>query len=140
MTVKPNGTDAKDIALHFVNSTTGRATPQIMGKTINQAKSILKSGYTKTEVLDVIDYLIHTKNADLYSLGYVGASINDVLKTIRKQRAIEEAKKQLALKQVQERSVVEVESESSQRNRSKVERFGVQSGFREKYHLDLFEE
>ena len=89
MTVQPNGTDAKDIALHFVDMTTGRATPTIMKKTIIQAKVLLSNGYTKDEIIKTIDHII-SKGIEMYSLGYVNASINDILREIQK---IESSKK-----------------------------------------------
>lgn len=134
--MKANGTDAKGIALHFIDSTTQKATRQIMSKTILQAKSLLESGYTKDEIISVIDFVINEKHVDMYSLGYVNASINDVLREIKQKKSVEESKakseeiqKQLTSVQEEQRNEVKDDGESTQRNRSKIDRFGTQSRF-----------
>jgi hypothetical protein len=141
MTIIPSGTDAKDIALHFIKLTTGRATPSIMAKTIIQAKSLLSSGYTKEEILSVIDYLLKIKGMDIYSLGYVSSAINNVLKEMNKEKDKQksaEIKEQM--KQTSESNIKEViaSDESTQRNRDKSNGFGIQPRFGEKSFSDLF--
>lgn len=142
MTIQPNGTDAKDIALHFVNITVGKATPAIMKKTISQAKTLLSSGYTKEEIIKAIDYIIDVMHVDMYSLGYVNTAINDVLKQIR-QKEKEEAIKEIVRKAEEEISASEdevvVDEESSRRNREKIKGTGIQSRFGEKFNFDMFE-
>lgn len=146
MTVPVNGTDAKDIALHFIALTVGRATPTIIKKTVIQAKTLLQSGYTKDEVIKVISYLVDKKGIQMYSLGYVNACINDVLKEIQLQQRIEEQKakaeelkKEIASVQEEQRNEVKDDGESTQRNRDKVNRFGTQSRFGKKFDFDMFE-
>lgn len=145
--VKPNGTDAKEIAVHFINLTETRATPQIMAKTINQAKSLLESNYTKEEVLSVLDYVILEKKIDVYSLGYVNSCINDVLREIKalqqekeKQEAKEQFRKESASIQTSQQSEVKEDDESTERNRQKAERqrSHIQSRLGEKFDFDLF--
>lgn len=143
MTVKPNGTDAKEIALHFIELTVGRATPAIVSKTITQAKILLQSGYTKQEIIDVINYVIDVKHVHMYSLGYVNSCINNILNEIKinkeKEEAIkqkEEIKQQMEEQQIQQNEVIE-DGESTQRNRDKLNRFGVKPGLREKFNLDM---
>lgn len=139
---KPNGTDARTIALYFLDHTTdGRYTPIMIAKSVNQAKSLLSSGFTKEEAIQVIDYLI-SKNINMYSLGYVNACIGEALKEVKKLEIAElariEKQKLTDLIKV-ERSEVKNDDESTERNRSKALRFSVQSRLREKHHLDLFE-
>lgn len=145
MNVKANGTHAKDIALHFVQLAEIRTTPQIMGKTIKQAKTLLENGYSKKEVIKVIDFIILTKKVNLYSLGYVNSSINDVLREIEQQELEEQTRiakeewKQLAEKQATSRSEVSTNDESSERNRAKARRINIQSRKRTQPYLDMFE-
>lgn len=139
MTLQPNGTDAKDIALHFINLTVERPTKAMYPKTIRQAKSLLSSGYTKEEVIKVIDYLVNTKHVNMYSLGYVSTSINEVLKEVTELEKVELAKKELALRAEQMRNEVNHDSDSTERNREKARRISVQSRFGKKYNFDMFE-
>lgn len=144
MTVQPNGTEAKDIALYFVQQTTGRATPSAIAKTITQAKSLLASGYTKDEVLACIDYVLQVRKIEMYSLGYINAGINSILEDVNKQKTQDlikskasEVKEQMSA--LAEKDEVKVNGESTQRNRDKLNRIGVQSGFGKKFNFDLFE-
>lgn len=144
MSPTPNGTDAKDIALYFIKLTQGRATPSIIAKTIRQAKTLLSHEYTKQEIIEVIDYIILEKKYDVYSLGYINTCINDVLREIKKkkeqeelQKKKEEVRKQLASEVTC--SEVKDDGKSTERNRKKARRLGVQSRFREKFNLDMFE-
>lgn len=144
MTVKPNGTDAKDIALHFVAMTSGRAAPTIMAKTINQAKALLSSGYTREEILKTIDYIIVKKKINMYSLGYVSSAINDVLKELDKielELVAKKLKQQIITSFAEgEQKEVDANGDSAQRNRDKSTRFGLQSGERTKSYFDLLKE
>lgn len=143
MTVQPNGTDAKDIALYFLKETgVERATPAIIGKTIKQAKHLLSQGYEKEEILSVIDHIV-AKGVHMYSIGYVSHAINEVLKEIEGARIKEEAKsvtKQLEEQQLKARNEVKSDGNSAERNRNKARGFGIQSRFGEKFNFDLFEE
>lgn len=144
--MKPNGTIAKDIALYFIAVTAGRATPAIMKRTVPQAKSLLSAGYTKEEIIEVIDYLVNVKQVEMYSLGYVNVCINKVLSEIKKhkkEREKQERKqelKQQAIEQMkQDRNEVSINNDSTQRNRNKTDRFGTKSRKREESFSDLFE-
>jgi UDP-N-acetylmuramoylalanine-D-glutamate ligase len=144
MTVQPNGTVAKDIALHFVNATNQRVTPHIMRKTIQQAKSLLSSGYKKDEIISVIDFLIKHKSANMYSLGYVNASINDILremKEMEEKERLEQVRKEIAEQQSVQRSEVVNHAESTERNREKAKRIGtgLQSRLGKKFDFHMFE-
>lgn len=146
MSVKPNGTDAKDIVLHFVELFVKRATPREFAKMMNQAKSILDSGYNKEEIIDVITHLRSKPNLNIYSLGYVSACIKDTL------RELEQLKTEEELKAVQEEIKSKVEEhyhtqsnevktcgDSTKRNQTKLSRFGLQPRFGEKLDFDMFE-
>ena len=135
--------EANKIARYFIKLTAGRATPAIMKRTHAQAKSLLNSGYDVDEVMEVIDYLINVKQANIYSLGYVSACINDVLKVLKqnKEREAEiQARKNIKeMESQQERSEVRYDEQSSERNKGKSERFGIQSRFRTQLDFDLLE-
>lgn len=144
MTVKPNGTDAKDVALYFIRTTSGRATPAIISRTVVQAKTLLQSGYTKAEILDVIDVVID-KGIEIYSLGYISTCINDVLRELREAKRVEEKKilsaqlKEEIASQQEQQSEVSNDGESTDRNREKLDRFGNESRFGKKFNFDMFE-
>ena len=131
-----NATDAKDVALHFYKRKNWRP-DAILGRTVNTAKSILSNGYSKTEIISVIDYLFDTSHVDIYSIGYVSHCINDVLDKIKKQNLQAEAKQQ---QQNIPKPSVEVNSESTERNRNKFTRANSQSNVGAKYNFDLFKE
>jgi len=143
MTPIANGTDAKDVALHFLRETgVERTTPAIIAKTISQAKGILTAGYTKDEVISVIDHLI-AKGVAMYSIGYVSHAINDILREIKGKELKEKAKlvtQQLQEEQSKVRSEVTSDGNSTNRNKSKANRLGVQSRLGEKFNFDMFEE
>jgi Holliday junction resolvasome RuvABC DNA-binding subunit len=141
----PNPTHAKDIALYFLELTQDKFTSEIVARTVKQAKALLSAGYTKEEIIEVIDVVLK-QNPNVYSLGYVSASINDVLRKINevKQREIvekqrEEMRTQIALEIKQSRTEV-TQDESTTRNREKARRASVQSRFGKKFDFDMFEE
>lgn len=148
MTIHANGTDAKEIVIRFFELKNIRATPPIYAKTMSQCKSILSAGYTKEEIIEVMEYIILEKKVDMYSIGYISASINDMLREINEKKAKEEAEKrikeireQLASSEQTPQSEVRTNDESTQRNREKAERgrTGVQSRLRKKFNFDMFE-
>lgn len=142
MTVQPNGTHAKDIALYFIDMTDMRATPGIVRKTIVQAKRTLEAGYTKDEIISTIDRNLE-KGVNMYSFGYIDVSINDVLREIEKEKSKVEAKKvkeEIEEMQKSQRKAVSMSDESTERNREKARRVGVQSRLRKKLNFDMFEE
>lgn len=142
---KANPTDAKTVALYFLDITQTRYTPAIIAKTINQTKNLMKSGYTAEEIIEVIDYIDKHTDVQMYSIGYINSSINDVLRKVN----VEKEKEKLRLKIEQsktdylnsevEEEVVE-EDESTERNREKARRISIQSRKREESYLDLLEE
>jgi hypothetical protein len=117
-----------------------------MSRKVVQAKSLLNSDYTKEEIIKVIDYLVDVKKTEMYSLGYVSACINKVLKEITSEELNEKAKEEKeklaesikdAVSEV--RGVID-DGESTERNRRKIAGLGVQSRFGEKLDFDLFKE
>jgi hypothetical protein len=139
MTLQPNGTHAKEVAVHFIEKTTERATPAVYAKVTKMAKTILASGYSKDEIVKVIDYIVDVKGVQMYSLGYVNTCINEMLKEIEQEELKKQGQEIKKTQLEQPRSEVIDDGESRERNRDKAKRFGILSGFREKHHLDMFE-
>lgn len=134
--------DAKEIAVYFVNTTNVKASKSLMSKTIVQAKSLLSDGFTKEEIIKTIDYVINVMKIVPYSFGYVNVVISDVLPKINKLEAQQSAK--IAQEEMMEfieasRNEVRGNDESTNRNKSKLNGFGVQPRFGEELNFDLFE-
>lgn len=140
MSTKANPTDAKTVALYFLNATTdGRNTPAVIAKTINQVKNLMTYGYTKEEIIATIDAVL-ARGIKMYSFGYLNSCIADVLNDINKSKVSEEVvkvKEELAEMEKQAMEEVNVVDESTERNRNKLAR--LQSRKREKHHFDMFE-
>ena len=140
-----NPTFAKDIAIHFLELTQDRFTPSIVARNVKQAKALLSEGYTKEEIIEVIDVVLK-KNPNVYSLGYISASINDVLRDLNEAKKRELMEKQkiemrTQIEQQMRESRTEVtQDESTTRNREKARRAVVQSRFGKKFDFDMFEE
>lgn len=134
--------DAKEIAVYFVNTTNVKASKSLMSKTIVQAKSLLSDGFTKEEIIKTIDYVINVMKIVPYSFGYINVVISDVLPKINKLEAQQSAK--IAQEEMMEfieasRNEVRGNDESTNRNKSKLNGFGVQPRFGEELNFDLFE-
>jgi len=137
---KKHSSDAHEIACYYIELTDGRATKTIMSKTTNQAKSLLADGYTKKEIIEVIDYIVNVKHVDMYSFGYVNTTINSFLREIKKKKAHEialETKREIA--SMSDIPCKEVVDYDTQRNKDKLGGFGIESRIREKYDLNMFE-
>jgi len=137
---KTNGTDAKDIAIYFLDLIEERYTPSMVARTIVQTKSILKSGYTKEEIMKTIEFIVTKTNVEMYSIGYVSSSINSILKQINKEELSETIKEELIKFEEDKETAKEVDVDvgSRERNRNKVT--SDESRKREKSYLDLFKE
>jgi len=134
--------DAKDIAIYFVNSTNMKASKALMSRTIVQAKSMLSDGFTKDEIIKTIDYVINVKKVNLRSLGYINVVISDLLPQVLKHEAqlsTQNVGKELAAFIEASRSEVRGNDESTNRNKSKLNGFGLQPRFGEKLDFDMFE-
>jgi Holliday junction resolvasome RuvABC DNA-binding subunit len=141
-----NPTHAKEIALYFLDLTQDKYTPNIVARTVIQAKALLSAGYTKVEIIQVIDAVLK-KKPDVYSLGYVSSSINDILREIKEKETSVLAEKQREKLRTQiaetiesNRSEVTRVDESTERNREKARRASAQSRFGKKFDFDMFEE
>jgi len=122
--------DAKEIALHFIKRTDGRATPSIIARSILTAKEVLLSGYSKEEVISVIDYVLDIKKVPMYSLGYVSVCINSILKEINKESTRQRANQirkdhETSFAEVKQKEVV-YNDESKKRNQDRSSRLGLQ--------------
>lgn len=138
--------DAKDVALHFIERTTGTetATRSTYANVTRRVKTLLGYGYTRDDLIKVIDYIIDVKKVEMYSFGYINAAIENVLREIKKLE-----KEQLKQNNLQQQSQDfasfnqsnrdEVQPDDNSRNKTKSERFGVQSRFGEKLDFDMFE-
>jgi hypothetical protein len=136
---------AKEIALYFLDLTQDKFTPSIVSRNVKQSRELLEAGYTKEEIIRVIDAVLK-RNPNVYSLGYISASINDVLRELNefeKREAVEKQREEMrtqnALTIQESRSEVSPD-ESSERNREKARRASVQSKFGKKFDFDMFEE
>lgn len=135
--------DAKDIATYFVNSTDMKASKSLMSRTIVQAKSLLSDGFTKDEIIKTIDYVIKVKKVDLRSFGYINVVISDMLKDVIKYEAslsAQNAQQDVMAFIEASRNEVRGSDESTNRNKSKINGFGVQYKFGEGLDFDIFTE
>jgi len=141
-----NPTSAKDIALEWLALLGLRPVPAQMGRIIKQVKGLMEVGFSDEEIRYAMNYVVSTK-PNVYSFGYIEMCINDVIrkKRLEEQRIQEKLIKEQINKQVLEQISITHESEvaegdeTSERNRRKAERFGVQSRVREKSYFHLFE-
>lgn len=140
MTVQANGTEAKDVAVHFIKETNKEITPKEMSKTIKQVKALMLKGYTGEQIITTIDYIISDTPTKMYSFGYVTIVIQDLLDKIEaKKEAIQKRKQMDELLQGDIGNEVKENGESTERNRTKTSRFGTQSRFGEKYNINMLE-
>jgi hypothetical protein len=134
--------DAKDIATYFVNSTNMKASKALMSRTIVQAKSLLSDGFTKDEIIKTIDYVINVKKVDLHSFGYINVVISDMLPQVLKYEtrlSVQDANEKVSAFIEASRNEVRGNDESTNRNKSKINGFGLQPRFREELDFDMFE-
>lgn len=136
--VKPNGTNAKDIAIYFLKLKGLPLNKPNITRTIVQAKALLTMGYTKDEIITVVDKAIES-NPNIYSLGYLPYCIVDILKEIKTEAVKQEVQQEIKTEFAKRQEEVNPDSESCNRNRSKLDRFGFQSRFGEKFNFDMFE-
>jgi len=120
-----NVTDAKDIALYFYTMKGWRPDAN-MGRSINTVKGMLKNGYTKDEIISVIDYVFEHVPVDVYSIGYFNHCINETLSKIKK-----ENERKLSKTEQQKAPLLLYGGNKLSRNDS-------QSNVGTKYNFDLF--
>lgn len=146
MSPKANPTDAKTIALYFINLTQTKVTASHVARTIKMVKSLQVEGFTTDEIMYTIDKVL-SKKADVFSFGYISASIMDVLRERKEEETKASTKKQAdevrsliaSSSQEEMQSEVLVEDESTRRNREKATRNSVQPRFGKKSYFDMFE-
>lgn len=140
MTVQPNGTHAKEIALHFLQLANQPVTKTNVAKTIKLAKATLEEGYTRDEVFAVMERVFASKRANIHSFGYITSCMEQMLDDMRAAEQavhIKAASDQAISKQ---RNEVETNDQSTERNRNKADRTKFQSRLRKKFNFDMFEE
>jgi hypothetical protein len=132
-----NGTDAKDIALHFCAKTNLQPTGTLIARIIINAKSLLKDGHSKKGIIDCINYCTDVKKLDLYSFGFIMKCIDNMYHEMKSHEELERYREEV--KQVSKplSEVKSVDGNSAERNRNKLHRFGAQSRFGEKLDFDL---
>ena len=123
------------ITLYYLRRIGVEADKNNIAKTMRIAKSLLYD-YSEEDILDTIDFILDVKKVDMYSLGYVSASISTLIKDVRKERARKVVR---GMTQESSRDEVTIEHGSQERNRDKRQQLGVQSRIREKYSKHLFE-
>lgn len=140
MTVQPNGTHAKEIALHFLKLANQPVTKTTVARTIKQAKSLLDEGYSRDEVFTVMERVFEVRKVNIHSFGYITSCMEQVLDDMRAAKQavhIKAASDEAIFKQ---RNEVETHDQSTERNRSKADRTKFQSRLGKKYDFDMFEE
>ena len=138
MTVQPNGTHAKEIALHFLSLINRAPNRNNMAQTIKLAKALMEDGYTYEEIMRVTNHVIQTRKVDIYSFGYIVRCMDEVLEQMRasEQAVIIKAKSDEAI--FKQRSEVKPD-DSTERNRRKANRTNPQSRIGKKFNFDMFE-
>lgn len=135
--VQGNGTHAKEIALFFIRTFGIQGNPNTIARTVKLVKDTLADGYSKEDIMMVIEYLADVKKMELYSFGYVKVSIDAFLKDARKrQEDIDSVGIRDEQAKLFTREVVTLD-ESSERNRKKATELGAESRFRKKFDFNL---
>lgn len=135
MTKAVNGTDAKDIALHFIGAKELELTKTNIIKNIAIAKSILDLGYPKESILIAIDLNIEK----MYSLGFIKFVIEEVHIAIMAKAKEDEIKEALSRINTK-KTFVESEGDGTNRNKQKLERKSNLSRLGKSYPDDLFKQ
>lgn len=133
---------AKNIALHFIEKTKIRTNKAISCSIEEDAEKLAQSGYKEEEITKVIDYIVDVEKKEIYSFMYIFYAINDTLRKINTaERTIAAAKIRIILAEKDKEVKNPIGyTESSGRNRAKLQRLGIQSRFREKSDIHLPEE
>lgn len=140
MTQTANGTDAQEVIRYFVGKTMMKAAGQDFARMIHHAKRLLADGYSKRDIIRVIDYTVDVKRVQVYSFGYVSKTIADTLAFLNAECERDAAREYVEQMEKSMPSIeVKDDGESGERNRNKLARFGSQSRLREKYSFDMFE-
>lgn len=129
-----NGTDAKEIALHFMGAKEIPTTKTNVVKNIMLAKSILELGYPKESIIIAIDLNIDK----MFSLGFIKFVIDDTHKAIVAKAKEDEVKNALERIRTTNNTFSESGDNEHNRNKEKLERRTAKSRVRKGYPDDLF--
>lgn len=137
-----NGTDAKDIALHFCAKCNIHPTSTIIARTIVSVKQLLANGHTKKRIIDCINYSVDVKKLDLYSFGFIVKAIDNMYKEMDNHEELEKYREVMSSTKgsVPLSEVKQDNGDSAERNRNKLHRFGAQSRFGKEFDFDLLKE
>jgi hypothetical protein len=140
--ITPNGTQAKEIVLHFIAKTSGEnANRGDIARWTTMAKDLLLT-YSNRDIISVINHCVDVKKLSLYSFGFITRAIGDVMMEMEAIKAKEAAKqyvKDVASSMNVPREEVRRDEDAAERNRRKASGFGIQSRLRAQYSFDMHE-
>lgn len=113
----PIGTQAHSVVMYFLTVFEIRARKESIARYINQAKSLIKLGYTVEEIKMVIDRVWNEFGSEVYSFGFINTSMERQIAKIKKEKSALEVKQTNAIKQT-ERNITT--GDSSSRNQQKL--------------------
>lgn len=135
------GKDARTCVMHYITKAMdGKASKAFISRCMVNAKSLLNDGFTADEIIAVIDYSIDVKKLNIFSFGFYNASIDNLLREVKQlqlQTKTQEQSRHIASFNEENRDEVQANDDSTERNRNKSERFGVQSRLGEKLDFDM---
>lgn len=126
-------TDAKEIAIYFLDITNSHASKAFMATTIIQAKQLLNRGYTMKQIKNTIKYVYDVKNPNMYSLAYITASIDSMQKEMKELEARKPSKYDSSQFEEGETDF----EQQAKRNKDKLHRFGKKPGFGKEHYIDM---
>ncbi len=130
---------AYNIATYFLKKTKQNTTANLK-KTLNQANRLLDKGYSENDIINSIDLVIE-KGINIYSLGYITTCIDDCLKELQAKQYKDKLNKIVTTSidklNCLNRNEVIANIDSKKRNRTKLNRFGIQSRFGEKFNFNM---
>lgn len=131
-----SGTDAKDIALHFIGAKELQLTKQNIMKNTVIAKQILELGFPKESIIIAIDL-----NVDkMYSLGFIKFVIEEVHNAIVAKEKDDAVKGALKILNATSRQYSEVGDNGENRNKDKLARRTSVSRLGKSTPNDLFKQ
>lgn len=135
-----NPTEAKEIALEFLQLIGQSPSRANMSRTIQQVKLIMEANYSSEDIRYVMNDCI-ARVPDIYSFGYIARAMERVLANrVKEPEEYPTHVIEVVTHQVTSESEVEKEDDTTARNREKAKRLGVQSGKRAQSYLDMLEE
>lgn len=91
---KAIGTNAKKLVLFFYEKTGLRFTNRDIMIAVQNAKNLLKSGYSYDEIKETIEYCVtNPPPKGIYSFGFISYEINKVLATLNSKKKEEKREK-----------------------------------------------